>query len=51
MTVPQGTSDRPYIIDKFRVEKDGCVHASPKPGLGVELDRAALDKMTVKIDR
>jgi L-alanine-DL-glutamate epimerase-like enolase superfamily enzyme len=51
MTVPQGSSDRPYIIDKFRVEKDGYVHASAKPGLGVELDRAALEKATVRIDR
>jgi len=33
------------------VEKDGYVHASAKPGLGVELDRAALEKATVRIDR
>ncbi len=51
MTVPQGSSDRPYVKDKFRVAKDGYVYASAKPGLGVELDRAALDKMTTRIDR
>ena len=51
MTVPQGSSDRPYVKDKYRVEKDGYVHAPTKPGLGVELDRAVLDKMTVRIDR
>jgi L-alanine-DL-glutamate epimerase-like enolase superfamily enzyme len=51
MTVPQGTGDRPYIKDKYRVAKDGYVYAPTKPGLGVELDRAVLDKMTVKIDR
>ncbi len=51
MTVPQGSSDRPWVKDKFRVAADGCVHAPAKPGLGVELDRAVLDNMTAKIDR
>jgi L-alanine-DL-glutamate epimerase-like enolase superfamily enzyme len=51
MTVPQGSSDRPYVKDKFRVAKDGYVYASAKPGLGVELDRAVLDRMTTRIDR
>jgi len=27
------------------------VYASAKPGLGVDLDRAVLDKMTTRIDR
>jgi L-alanine-DL-glutamate epimerase-like enolase superfamily enzyme len=51
MTVPQGSSDRPYVKDKYRVAADGYVHAPTKPGLGVELDRAVLEKMTTKIDR
>jgi L-alanine-DL-glutamate epimerase-like enolase superfamily enzyme len=51
MTVPQGSSDRAYVKDKFRVAKDGYVYASAKPGLGVDLDRAVLDKMTTRIDR
>lgn len=51
MTVPQGSSDRPWVKDKFRVAADGYVYAPAKPGLGIELDRAALDTMTVKIDR
>ena len=51
MTVPQGSSDRPYVKDKFRVAADGCVHASAKPGLGVELDRAAMEKLIIRIDR
>jgi L-alanine-DL-glutamate epimerase-like enolase superfamily enzyme len=50
MTVPQGTSDRPYVKDRFRVAADGFVHAPKKPGLGLELDRAVLDQCTVKID-
>ena len=51
MTVPQGSSDRPYMKDTFRVAQDGYVHAPTKPGLGYELDRDTLDRMTVRIDR
>ena len=51
MTVPQGTGDRPYMKDKFRINQDGYVDAPTKPGLGYELDREALDKMTARIDR
>jgi L-alanine-DL-glutamate epimerase-like enolase superfamily enzyme len=50
MTVPQGISDRPYIKDHFRVESDGCVHAPVKPGLGYEIDRGVLDKMTKSVE-
>ncbi len=51
MTVPQGSSDRPYMKDRFRVNPDGYVYAPTKPGLGYEIDRDALDKLLVKIDR
>jgi len=51
MTVPQGTGDRPYMKDTIRIAPDGYVYAPTKPGLGYELDRDALDKMTVRIDR
>ena len=51
MTVPQGTGDRPYMKDHIRIDKDGYVHAPTKPGLGYEIDRAALDKLTKRIDR
>ena len=51
MTVPQGSADRPWVKDKFRVAQDGYVHATAKPGLGIELDRAVLDKMTIRIER
>jgi len=51
MTVPQGSSDRAWVKDQFRVAKDGCVYASAKPGLGGELDRAVLDRMTTQIDQ
>ena len=51
MTVPQGSGDRPYIKDKIRISPDGYVHAPAKPGLGYEIDRAVLDRMTAKIER
>jgi L-alanine-DL-glutamate epimerase-like enolase superfamily enzyme len=50
MMQPTGSSDRPYIIDKFRIDKDGFVPAPTKPGLGLELDRGVMDKMMVRID-
>jgi L-alanine-DL-glutamate epimerase-like enolase superfamily enzyme len=51
MTQPQGITDQPYFKDKIRIDKDGYVPAPVKPGLGYELDRDVLDKMTVRIDR
>ena len=50
MTVPQGSGDRPYMKDKIRIDKDGYVPAPTKPGLGYEIDRAALEKITKRID-
>jgi len=51
MTVPQGAGDRPYMKDRIRIAKDGYVDAPVKPGLGYEIDRDVLDKMTVRIER
>jgi L-alanine-DL-glutamate epimerase-like enolase superfamily enzyme len=51
MTVPLGSSDLAFIKDKFRITPDGYVEAPKKPGLGYEIDRDALDKFTVSIDR
>ncbi|MBI4661458.1 MAG: hypothetical protein HY735_21765 [Verrucomicrobia bacterium] len=51
MTVPQGTSDRPYMKDRIRTAEDGYVYAPTKPGLGYEIDRDVLDKMTRRIER
>ena len=50
MTLPQGFSDRAYIKDHIRIAPDGYVHAPTKPGLGYEIDRDVLDKMTIRID-
>jgi L-alanine-DL-glutamate epimerase-like enolase superfamily enzyme len=51
MTVPQGVGDRPYIKDRIRIAQDGYVDAPVKPGLGYEIDRNILDKMTKSIER
>jgi L-alanine-DL-glutamate epimerase-like enolase superfamily enzyme len=51
MTQPQGLSDRPYIKDRIRIDKDGYVPAPAKPGLGYEIDHDALDKLTTSIER
>jgi L-alanine-DL-glutamate epimerase-like enolase superfamily enzyme len=46
----QGASDLPYVKTSFRVEKDGYVYAPTQPGLGCEVDRNALDKMTLRVE-
>jgi L-alanine-DL-glutamate epimerase-like enolase superfamily enzyme len=51
MTVPQGTYDRPYMKDRIRIAKDGYVYAPTKPGLGYEIDRDVLDKVTRRVER
>ncbi len=51
MTVPQGSSDRPYVKQRFRVASDGYVPALPGPGLGLEINRSVLERVTVKIER
>lgn len=50
MTVPQGTGDRPYMKDKIRIAPDGYMYAPTKPGLGYEIDRGMLDRMTTKLE-
>jgi len=44
-------ADRPYSPNKFRIDQDGYVVATADPGLGIPLDRAALEKMTKSISR
>jgi L-alanine-DL-glutamate epimerase-like enolase superfamily enzyme len=49
---PQGARDaQPYVKDVIRIASDGYVHAPTKPGLGYEIDRAALDKAITRIER
>lgn len=49
LTVPQGVFEVPAVKDTFRVDKEGYVHASTKPGLGLEIDQDVLEKTTVKV--
>jgi L-alanine-DL-glutamate epimerase-like enolase superfamily enzyme len=51
MTLPQGSSDRAYIKDKIRIDKDGYVPAPTKPGLGYEIDYGVLEKITTRVER
>ena len=39
-----------HMKDKIRISSDGYVHAPTKPGLGYEIDRGMLEKMTRKIE-
>ena len=50
MPHPTEYADRPYHKNKFRIDKDSYVLAPTEPGLGLPLDRDALDKMTKRID-
>lgn len=50
MPYPQTLSDRAYLKDQFRIDKDGYVNAPTAPGLGCVLDRDALDKILTRID-
>lgn len=49
--VRQAVGDRPYLKDRIRIAKDGYVDAPVKPGLGYEIDRAVLERMTKSIER
>jgi L-alanine-DL-glutamate epimerase-like enolase superfamily enzyme len=51
MPWPQESADRAYFKTPFRIDADGYVHAPTEPGLGYPLDRDALDKMTLRIER
>jgi L-alanine-DL-glutamate epimerase-like enolase superfamily enzyme len=48
---PWEYTDRPYVNHKFRVDEEGFIRAPTDPGMGYPLDRAALDKIMVRIDR
>jgi L-alanine-DL-glutamate epimerase-like enolase superfamily enzyme len=51
MVWPWEYTDRPYVNYKFRIDADGYVPAPTGPGMGYPLNRAALDKIMVRIDR
>jgi L-alanine-DL-glutamate epimerase-like enolase superfamily enzyme len=45
------TTDRAYMKDKFRIDSNGYILAPTNPGLGYPIDRDALDKIMIRIDR
>jgi L-alanine-DL-glutamate epimerase-like enolase superfamily enzyme len=51
MPWPVEYSDRAYNGHKFRVDQDGYINAPTAPGLGYPIDRDALDKIMIRIDR
>ena len=51
MPWPMEYADRAYHKDKFRVDQDGYIHAPTEPGLGYPIDRDALDKMMIRVDK
>jgi L-alanine-DL-glutamate epimerase-like enolase superfamily enzyme len=51
MVWPCEYAGRPYVNYKFRIDADGYVPAPTDPGMGYPLNRAALDKIMVRIDR
>jgi len=51
MPYPQTLTDRKYLKNQWRINKEGYVMAPTEPGLGCPLDRDALDKMLARIDR
>ena len=48
---PVEFTDRGYLKQRFRIDQDSNVLAPTAPGLGLPLDRDALDKLTVRIER
>ena len=51
MPFPAELTDRVYFKDKIRIDEKGFVHAPTEPGLGFPIDKDALDKVTIRIDR
>ena len=51
MPWPMEYADRVYHKDKIRIDQDGYVNAPTAPGLGYPIDRDALDKIIIRIDR
>jgi L-alanine-DL-glutamate epimerase-like enolase superfamily enzyme len=51
LPMPVERADHPFMKTKFRPDADGFIHAPTAPGMGVELDRAALDRLTVRMLR
>ena len=51
MPHPVEYTDRAYLKNKFRIDADSYILAPTDPGLGLPIDRDALDKVTKQINR
>lgn len=51
MPFPHEYVDRPYFKQKIRIDEKGYVLAPTEPGLGYPIDKDALDKVTLRIER
>jgi L-alanine-DL-glutamate epimerase-like enolase superfamily enzyme len=49
--MPPEATDRAYHKDKIRPDKDGFISAPTAPGLGYPIDRDALEKILIRIDK
>jgi L-alanine-DL-glutamate epimerase-like enolase superfamily enzyme len=51
LPMPPETADHPFMITRFRLDAEGYIHAPTLPGMGVEINRAEMDKRTKSIMR
>jgi L-alanine-DL-glutamate epimerase-like enolase superfamily enzyme len=51
LPMPPSTADHPYMNTRFRPDADGFIHAPTLPGMGVDINRAEMDKRTKNILR
>ncbi|HEX4272134.1 MAG TPA: mandelate racemase/muconate lactonizing enzyme family protein [Rhizomicrobium sp.] len=51
LPMPPETADHPFMKTRFRPDAEGYIHAPTLPGMGVEIDRAEMDRRTKNILR
>lgn len=51
LPMPPETADHPFMNTRFRPDAEGYIHAPTLPGMGVEINRAEMDRRTKKILR
>lgn len=51
LPMPPEAADHPFMKTRFRPDADGYIHAPVLPGMGVDIDRAEMDRRTRNILR
>jgi L-alanine-DL-glutamate epimerase-like enolase superfamily enzyme len=51
LPMPPETADHPFMTTRFRPDAEGYIHAPTLPGMGVEINRAEMDRRTKAILR